>query len=199
MQFMKVDQIMFDPRLQMSRIFVEGFYQWLKYFSKDKDKLSQAVSHMFNMNCFFVAVEDDEIITFTACSDGKVPSVRLKREPICESLGWIRGNIAYITLKKHLTGRCYPFEFTGNMGSIEFVTTAEKHRKRGAAFGLISFIMENTCYREYVLEVADTNDVAMRLYKRLGFDELKRVPAPKKSGINYFVYMKKIQGSMVCV
>jgi len=196
MQFAKADKLSFDPRPQMSGIFVEGFYRWLKPFSKDKAKLALALSHMFNTSCFFTAFEECEIMAFAACSDGKFPSVRLKKKMICKSLGLIRGNIAYIVLKKHLTGRCYPFEFTQSMGSIEFVATAEEHREKGAAFGLISFILDNTDYCEYVLEVADTNDVAMRLYKRLGFNEIKRLPAPKKSELNYYVYMKKLQKSV---
>ena len=191
MQFIKADKLTFDPRPQLGAIFVEGFYQWLKYFSKDKEKLSRAVSHMFNLHLFYVAVENGEIAAMTACSDGKMPSIRLERQLICKALGLVRGNFAYIMLKKHLTGRNYPFAFSNSTGSIEFVTTSEKHRGRGVAAGLITHVMNAMPYGEYVLEVADTNAVAMRLYERLGFREIMRTPAAKNTGLNYYVYMKR--------
>ena len=45
-------------------------------------------------------------------------------------------------------------------------------------------------YNEYILEVVDANTSAIRLYEKLGYVEFARKPAPKKSGFNYFVYMK---------
>ncbi len=41
-----------DTKTKISEIFVDVFFQWLKYFSKDKDKLTRAFSHMFNLDVF---------------------------------------------------------------------------------------------------------------------------------------------------
>lgn len=53
---------------QISQIFVEGFYQWLRFFSKDKVKLTNAFAHMFNTDCFFIAAENGSVtgISFSA-------------------------------------------------------------------------------------------------------------------------------------
>jgi ribosomal protein S18 acetylase RimI-like enzyme len=76
------------------------------------------------------------------------------------------------------------------MGSIEFVATSPDFRRQGAGFALLSYIMEETPYETYVLEVADTNTNAIGLYEKLGFREMKRIKAPRGSGVNFFIYMR---------
>jgi ribosomal protein S18 acetylase RimI-like enzyme len=48
-------------------------------------------------------------------------------------------------------------------------------------------------YEKYILEVADTNEHAYNLYKKLGYEEVYKIKQylPKKIGINYLVYMIK--------
>jgi hypothetical protein len=71
-----------DVNDKISKIFVDGFYQWLLYFSKDKNKLVNALSHMFNPDIFYVALSDDQICGIAACSDGKAKSVHLKKRKL---------------------------------------------------------------------------------------------------------------------
>jgi hypothetical protein len=52
MNYMKAKN---EMKPQISRVFVDGFYQWLRYFSKDKTKLTRALAHIFNTDCFFIA------------------------------------------------------------------------------------------------------------------------------------------------
>jgi ribosomal protein S18 acetylase RimI-like enzyme len=192
MEFVKADQLNFNPRPRMSRIFTEGFYQWLHYFSTDKEQLAQAFEHIFDLSRFFTAVHNNEIAAISACTDGKTPPVQLEKKILRRTLGLIRGSIAYTMLKKHLVEHSYPFELSPRTGSIEFVAAAPEYRGQGAAHGLIAHIMNVMPCTEYVLEVADTNTAAVRLYEKLGFREFKRVqnPAAKNSGFNFFVYMK---------
>lgn len=182
---------MFDPRPQMGRIFAEGFYQWLKYFTKDKEKLIKAMAHIFILDYFYLAVEGDKITAITACTDGKTPPVALDKKTLCKTLGFITGRITYAVLTKNLVNHSYPFEVMPQTGSIEFVATAPEFRGKGAAYGLISHIIESTSYADYILEVADNNTSAVRLYDKLGFVEFKRTPAPKQGGFKHFLYMKR--------
>ncbi|WP_431308920.1 GNAT family N-acetyltransferase [Halalkalibacter flavus] len=181
----------------MSEIFTEGFSQWLGYFSKDKNKIAKAFAHMFVLNQFYVAITNDKVAGMTACTDGKTLSVRLNKKELRKHLGFFKGSMAGIFLKKEFEAL---FEnFPPNTGSIEFVGTASEFRGQGVASQIIQHIFENTPYKEYVIEeVADTNTPAMRLYKKLGFEEYKRKPLPKKiakkNGINNLLslkYMKK--------
>ncbi|MFY0758938.1 GNAT family N-acetyltransferase [Metabacillus dongyingensis] len=192
----KADKIDLDVRTQISEIFAEGFTQWLGYFSKDKNIIAKAFAHMFVLDQFYVAIANDKVAGMTACTDGKTLSVRLNKKELRKHLGFFKGSMARIFLKKEFES---PFEnFPPNTGSIEFVGTAPDFRGQGAASQIIQHIFENTPYNDYVIEeVADTNTPAMKLYKKLGFEEYKRKPIPekmaKKNGINNLLSLKYVK------
>ena len=187
-----------DAKDKISKIFVDGFYQWLLYFSKDKDKLVKAFSHMFNQDIFYIALSDGQICGIAACSDGKAKSVHLEKRELKKHLGLVKGTIASIVLKREFEEKQYPFPLEPHTGYIEFVATAPEYRGKGVASGIITGIFKNTPYTNYVLEVADTNHNAVNLYTKLGFKEFKRVPEKhsKRSGINYLVYMRYMKGNV---
>lgn len=184
-----------DLRHEISAVFVDGFYQWLNYFSKDKVKLAKAFAHMFDLNAFFVAMNGNTVAGIAACTDGRNPPIHLDKRELRRVLGLICGSFAYIMLRKYLENHPYPFEMEPHTGSVEFVATAPEYRGQGVAAMLIRHIISASPYDEYVLEVADTNAAAIRLYERLGFREFLRVKAPdsKRSGVNEFVYMKVLR------
>ncbi|MCG7345484.1 GNAT family N-acetyltransferase [Sporosarcina sp. ACRSL] len=192
----KADKVDFDVRKQMSEIFSEGFSQWLVFFSKDKNKIAKAFAHMFVLNQFYVAIVNNKIAGMTACTDGVDRSVRLNKKELRKHLGFFKGSMAWIFLKKEFEA---PFEeFPPNTGSIEFVGTALEFRGQGAASQIIKHIIENTPYSDYIIEeVADTNTSAMNLYNKLGFEEYKRKPvseiSAKKIGINNFLSLKLVK------
>ncbi len=192
MEILRACDCVGDARLQISRIFVDGFYQWLKFFSKDKEKLAKAFEHMFNLEVFFVAVENGVIAGITACTDGKTACVQLKKPQLRKYLGIIRGSVTHSILKKQFEDKPYPFEIAEGMGTVEFVATSPEYRGRGVATAIISHIVSTMPYSEYVLEVADTNTGAVKLYEKLGFSEFMRIQEKnnKKSGVNFLVYMK---------
>src|SRR5690554_6714303 len=152
----RADKLDLDVRLQISEIFAEGFTQWLGYFSKDKNIIAKAFAHMFILDQFYVAIVNGEIAGVTACTDGKSLSVRLNKKELRKHLGFFKGSMAGVFLKKEFEA---PYEnFPTNTGSIEFVGTASKFRGQGVASQIIQHIIENTPYDDYVIdEVADTN------------------------------------------
>ncbi|MCL2224367.1 MAG: GNAT family N-acetyltransferase [Defluviitaleaceae bacterium] len=190
MTFTRTDKLTFNIRGQLSRVFVEGFYDWIKHFCKDKDKLTQAFEHVFTLEYFYVALQGETVAAMAACTQGFSP-IKLERREFVKALGFIRGNIAYFMLRRHMVRNSYPFAMSKTTGSVEFVATAPKFRNQGLGYELLSFIMEENPYDAYILEVADTNKNAVRLYEKLGFAEIKRVQAPKRSGVNFFIYMRR--------
>ncbi|WP_343032875.1 GNAT family N-acetyltransferase [Cytobacillus depressus] len=183
----KADKVDFDVRKQMSEIFSEGFSQWLVFFSKDKNKIAKAFAHMFVLNQFYVAIANNKIAGMTACTDGADRSVRLNKKELRKHLGFFKGSMAGILLKKEFEA---PFEeFPPNTGSIEFVGTASEFRGQGVASQIIKHIIENTPYNDYVIEeVADTNTSAMNyitnwdlkstkesLFQKLGLRKLESI------------------------
>lgn len=192
----RADKLDFDVRNQMSEIFADGFTQWLVYFSKDKNIIAKAFAHMFVLDQFYVAVINNKIAGMAACTDCRTSSVKLSNKELRKHLGFIKGSIAGVALKKEFES---PFKTPPHdTGSIEFVGTATEFRGMGAASQMISHIISNTTYKTYfIAEVADTNTPAMNLYKKIGFKEHKRKPVPKKMakkiGINNFVSLTYVK------
>lgn len=189
----RADTLKKDPREQMSVIFADGFTQWLEFFSKDKNLIAKAFAHMFVLDQFYVAVAGDEIAGIASCTDCKTLAVRLNARELRKHLGFIKGTIAGIAVKKEFE------QLSDNppidTGSIGFVGTSSKFRGQGAASQIIRHLIKNTPYHTYLIEeVADTNLAAMNLYQKLGFQEYKRTPVSpklaKKIGINSFIALK---------
>ena len=96
----KANKTDLDVRKQMGEIFAEGFTQWLVFFSKDKNIIAKAFAHMFILDQFYVAIANGEIAGVTACTDGKTLSVRLNKKELRKHLGFFKGSMAGIFLKK---------------------------------------------------------------------------------------------------
>lgn len=182
-----------DVRQKISRIFVEGFYQWLHFFSKDKAKLTKAFAHMFRLDNFYVAVtEKNAIVGISACTNGRQPSVHIDKKEMRRHLGFFRGTIAGQILRGEFENHPYPFEVAATMGSVEFVAVDPAYRGQGVASALLHYIHKEEPYQKFVLEVADTNTNAVKLYENLGYTELTRIAQkhPRQSGINHLLYLQ---------
>lgn len=194
MEIKNVKNLEEDVCIAISEVFVEGFYKWLSYFSKNKTQLVYTFKYMFILDKFYVALVDGEVAGIAACSDGKLPCVKLNSKELRRHLGIIKGSIASRVLKREFENHTYPFDFNSNekTASVEFVATSPKYRGKGVASGIIQHFLKLSQYDGYALEVADTNIGAISLYEKLGFKEFTRVKmkSQKRSGVNYLVYMK---------
>ncbi|WP_327204809.1 GNAT family N-acetyltransferase [Paenibacillus sp. DMB20] len=104
-------------------------------------------------------------------------------------LGYVMGSLAYFVLKKEFNA---PLPYFDETGYIECVATLEKARGQGVSTALMRHVMHQLHFHHYVLEVVDTNEIAYRLYKKLGFEEFERKqakPSPKR-GFNERIYMQ---------
>ncbi|MUG47717.1 GNAT family N-acetyltransferase [Paenibacillus woosongensis] len=181
-----------DVRRGISEIFAEGFAQWLVFFSKDPDRIAAAFAHMFVLDQFYVALYRGQVAGMAACTDGASLSVKLDKKELRKYLGYFKGTLAGIFLKKEFERTVH---LSPSTGSIEFVGTAVEFRGQGVASQLIRHILEHTPYETYLIEeVADTNIPAMKLYSKLGFKEYRRKQLPikiaRKIGVNYMVSLK---------
>lgn len=192
MKIIRASEFGNDTNIKISKIFVDGFFQWLNFFSKDKEKLTKAFSHMFNLEVFYIAIIDGEVAGIAACTDGKVSSVHLKSKDLKKHLGFIMGTITYFILEREFEQKLYPFEITKGMGMVEFVATSTKYRGQGVASAILKHIFDYTPYDIYALEVADTNTKAVKLYEKIGYSEFLRIRQKhsKQSGVNNLVYMR---------
>jgi len=195
-EMINAEDLISNPRDEMSKIFVEGWYEDFKRLCKDKNKLRRAFEHIFTLENFYVAQVDKQIMAFVAVCDriDEKRAIHLDAKIIRKYLGFFRGSIATYMLTKVLIKKKYPFQIPTGTGVIEFVATLPEARGKGLAGKTIEYAMEDANYQAYILEVVDTNHGAIKLYERLGFEEFTREKSPfppKHSGFEYLIYMKR--------
>ncbi|QJC50836.1 GNAT family N-acetyltransferase [Paenibacillus albicereus] len=189
----RADRAGVEARNQMAEIFADGFSQWLTFFSKDRDVTAKAFAHMFVLDQYYVALAGDRVAAFGACTDCRRFSVNLQSAPLRRHLGWFKGSMAALILKREFQK---PFvDPPAETGSIEFVGTALSFRGQGAASAVIRHMLDHLPYRTYLIEeVAETNVPAIRLYEKLGFTEYKRKSlSPKqarRAGFHHMVSLR---------
>ena len=194
MEIKKANELDFDPREQMSRIFVEGFYDVaFKGITKDKEKLVEAFKDIFDLPHFYVGIENGKVATFVGVSDRRDWIIKLDKKAMCRQFGFLVGTLAYWGLKKEMLAKPYPFEMAENSGSIDFVSASPEFYGRGFTYLLLDHVIKKENYETYVLEVVDPNPAAQNLYQKLGFKEFKRVATKhaKRSGIDNLIYMER--------
>ncbi|MFA6941130.1 MAG: hypothetical protein WCQ54_09145 [Clostridiaceae bacterium] len=111
MEIMKMNEVRSDVSFKVSKIFVEVFYQWLKFFSKDQKKLTKTFAHIFNPDVFYVAMIDEKVAGFAACARPENPSVHLVQKEFRQHLGFWKGTLAYRILKKEFEDKPYPEKY----------------------------------------------------------------------------------------
>jgi len=179
----------------ISEIFVDAYGKDLAFFSKDKEKLIKAFTHMFVPEYFYMAILDNEIAGMIVCLDKDCFCINHDRKTLVKHLGLCKGAFANTVFRSYFNKYPkYPMELDEKTASVEFVSTRTKYKKRGVATAIMNYLFALPEYENYVLEVADTNVNAVELYKKLGYKEECRKKlgfiARKYSGVNYFVYMK---------
>jgi ribosomal protein S18 acetylase RimI-like enzyme len=181
-------------REKISEIFVDAYAKDLQFFSKDKNTLIKAFTHMFMPEYFHIAVIDNEIAGMAVCIDTDNFCIHHNKKILIKYLGLVKGLSANIMFKYYFNKLPkYPMETDEKTASVEFVATRSQYRKKGVASAIIHYLFTLPQYKDYILEVADTNTNAFELYKKLGFKEIyrKELKVGKKyAGLNAFVYMK---------
>lgn len=179
----------YDVRYEAAKVFVDGYYKDLAFFTKDKEKLKTAFKNTFCPDVFYLAEMDGEIVGILACANNRQRALNINKTALKNGLGFVMGNLAYYLLNGEFNT---PLTFPDDTTYIECVATSESARGKGVCTELFRYVMAKLPYRQFILEVADTNDSAYRLYKKLGFSEFKRKNEkyPKLKGFTQRIYMK---------
>ncbi|MGP0587394.1 GNAT family N-acetyltransferase [Paenibacillus timonensis] len=179
-----------DEVRQATGIFVEGFYDMLRFFSTDPVKLAKALEHALVKEQIFVAMEGEKVLGIFAYSVGQKRPFRFNLTVLRHTLGWIKGGLFYHFVRQEL-GK--PLGLADRQCYFEAVATAKEARGRGVASLLNNELISRLGYEDYILEVVDTNIAAIRLYEKLGYVEFRRKPQRwfrKQSGFNARIYMR---------
>lgn len=178
-----------DVAYEVANVFVDGYYKDLSFFTKDRERLRNAFKSTFCPDVFYLAEMDGKIAGILACSNNRQRAMHIDKRSMRKHLGFFMGSLAYKFLSKEFnTALTYP----DDTGYIECVATIESARGKGVCTALFKYVMKELPYKEFILDVADTNENAYRLYKKLGFTEFKRKPEKhgKIKGFNERIYMK---------
>jgi ribosomal protein S18 acetylase RimI-like enzyme len=157
-------------RNEVAAVFVDAYYKELRFFTKDKNKLIKAFRHSFCPEVIYLAELEGEIISMLGCSNNKMRAMYIDPNQLKKHLGFFIGPLAYRFMHKEFNT---PLTYPDHTGYIECVATMEKARGKGAATSLMKQVLELP-YQEFILEVADNNQTAYQLYKKMGFAQIKR-------------------------
>jgi ribosomal protein S18 acetylase RimI-like enzyme len=188
MDIRKVSEVDSGRHDMVLDIIIDAFYDIkFQHFSKDRDVLKKAYFGSIDTDYLHVAMMGGEIIGVISCTPKGVSVLKVDRKTMSRHLGFFKGNLAYF-LRKIMSG--VPFEIDGGTGNIEFLATVSHHRGQGVGSALMRYVMEHSGYESLILDVADSNLSAIRLYERLGFIKVGQKKFLPNSDIKYIIYMQ---------
>lgn len=172
----------------ITEIFVECFYELYSGFARSRKELEDILYGSFNPSSFVIAYLNDEPVGILGYADNKNRSLTLDNKKFKSHLGFIQGSIVYSILKSEFHSK---LNYDDQVGYIEFIATLPHARGKKVAQSLMKHFFENSGYRQFVLEVGDTNEVAINTYKKLGFVEFNRKPDKhsRETGFNSRIFM----------
>jgi len=193
---MQIGKASEPDREKIAEIITDGFYDHdagLKFFTRNKEKFKKFIANALLLEHFYIAVIDNEIAGAVGCTNKRKKQFSLSTDiKIYIKIFGFKGIILWFML---VGGEKYIKPKTNEKtGVFDIVGTSAKHQRMGVASAIIRHIFSLPEYDNYMLEVADTNTSAIKLYKKLGFTEESRRKFFQKSGINHFVYMRYWKG-----
>lgn len=178
--------------LEMSKLFVDSFYDYFKSFCQNREKLYKCFKNIFNYKNFYVVLLDKELIGIGACCDGK-SSIKIKKSNLYFNLGLSKGKRAYNYFKLIFEDRDYSFEMDKECGMIEFVAVKEKYRNKKIGFTLINHMMCDNKYKRYLSKVGDNNYSGRKVLENIGFEEFdieqSKIKEKEDVGVENYFYM----------
>jgi ribosomal protein S18 acetylase RimI-like enzyme len=189
MDTVKIRKAQENDRVNISRLIATGFEKEFSRLTKDTDKVARVICAGIQIGRFYVAQQGVKLIGVAACTDYTGRAIYTQRTELRKNLGIIIGTLSYYTLRDEFMK---PLTYSSEIGFIEFVTVSPFARGKGIAKQLLQNIVEQSAYKEFILEVTDINTYAIKAYTTFGFVETHRIPMkhPKHQGYNEKVYMQ---------
>ena len=158
---------------QAVEIFAASFYEPLSFISTDLDVLADVLEHSFVPKNHYVALLDGNVVGVVSISTAKGRSHKFQREALVSRLGFVRGHVAFFRLRGVLER---PLDLSESQCYIDSAATDTAFRGMGISSAMQRYLLRNLPYSEYLLEVAEMNFRAIRMYEDLGFKIDQRTP-----------------------
>ena len=160
-----------SDRAAIASVIVEAYRREFATLSRDPDKLTAALTPAVEVDRFFVADRDGDVVGAIACTDHTGRAMRVDGADWRRPLGYLRGTLAARILAAQWTSQ---LTYPPATGYIEFVAVAERARRQGIATKLVESVIASTRYTDFELEVTDVNMPARDCYRRIGFVDVRR-------------------------
>ncbi|MCM3760353.1 GNAT family N-acetyltransferase [Alkalihalobacillus oceani] len=178
-----------DVSREVAAVFVNGYEKDLAFLSNNRERLIEAFQKMICTDVFYFAILEGDIVGILACSNNQKRALTIDKSILREYFGFVKGSMAYHFMKDEFNKK---LPYQDDTAYIECVATTVKARGKGISTALMNYVLETENYHRYTLEVVDTNEVACRLYKKLGFTEFERKKESfsKLKGFTHRIYME---------
>ncbi|WP_422479655.1 GNAT family N-acetyltransferase [Pleomorphochaeta sp. DL1XJH-081] len=151
---------------QAVEIFAASFYEPLSFISPDVDVIADILQHSFVPSNHFVALLDGNVVSVVSFSTTAGRSHRFQHDHLVDKLGFVRGTIVFFRLRGVLEK---PLDLDESQCYIDSVATDTAFRGMGVSSELQRYLLRRLPYKEFLLEVAESNFKAIRMYEELGF------------------------------
>ena len=192
-KIVKAKKINVNIKNEMSKLFVDSFFDYFRTFSEDKKKLYRCFKNIFILNKFYVVMLDKELVGMGACGNGVDSTIRFKKSNFIFNLGFSKGKRAYKYFKIIMEERDYAFEVDEECGMIEFVAVKEEYRNKKIGFTLINHMMCDNKYKRYLAKVGDNNYSARKVLENINFEEFdveqSKIKEKEDVGVENYLYM----------
>lgn len=167
----------------------EGFEKDFSVLCRDNQKVAKAIATGLNIEKFYVADIHDDIAGVMAISDCNGRAASVNKKSLRKHLGFFKGTIGALVLKDEFE---IQLDYPVSTGYIEFVAVRKKYRKQGIAATMLRESMLLADYQDFVLDVTNVNNNAIKCYTKVGFEEFKRIPEKhgKQKGFSEKIYMR---------
>jgi len=168
-EIVKLSELDNNQLNQAIGVFVEGFYNTLKSFTKDKEKMHRLFQNAFDCEMTYAYLQGSEVVGFLGLANHQKRPTKLSKETFVEVLGGFAGKMAYKSasaamekIKVHHPGEV----------CIDFIAVHPEHRSRGIGKKLVEYVRDNLGYRYIWLEVSSKNPRGIAFYEREGFKKV---------------------------
>lgn len=186
---MKIQKAIEKDREDIALCIAKNFEKDFSPLSKDNKKIQTILKNGLNIDKFYTIKTDEEFVGTLSLSDINGRAMKTDLSTYIKNLGIIKGIITKITLKREFEKK---LEYSKDTAYIELLAINPNFRRQKVASKLIDYVIKNTNYSKYLLEVTNINTPAINLYTSLGFKEIRRVKEKyaKYTGFDERIYMQ---------
>lgn len=175
-------------------LLVDSFHFMFRGISKNRAVLCKLFAPCMQRDLFYVLLTDGRVAGFAAVSDCSKRALTITPEACIAVFGKVKGKMLAWQLQKMLST---PAVKEKEDGYIDFLATAPDFKRTGVGTRLLNFAENDLSFRALYLDVLVTNNAAIRLYEKLGYQTecIKNGLRMRLAGVKPMSIMKKTCGS----